>query len=88
MSETKYCRLATVDTGDGVRVVKVDREVSVYEGDMVSINTDEIGTAIAVLFLQENEDTYRFISNLNPIYEATAVYRHAWPCEEESNAAP
>ena len=85
MSETKYCRLVTVDTGDGLRVAHAESGISVYEGDMVSIDTNETGIAIAVLFMQEGGEEYSFIANLNPIYKVTAVYHHSWSREEEAN---
>ena len=80
MSEKKYCRLATVDTGDGLRVVHVPDEI-VYEGDVVSIDTGEMGVVVAVIFTEEGGEEYAFIANLSTIYEATGLYRHVWTRE-------
>ena len=85
MNESKYYRLVTVDTGDGLRVARVGRGILVFAGDLVSLDTDETGVAIAVLFIEEGSDGYAFIANLNPIYEATVVYRRIWT-KEEPNA--
>lgn len=83
MSETKYCYLVTVDTGEGLRVAHVDREASsVHNGDMVSIDTGEMGIVVAAIFTEEGGEDYSFIANLNPIYEATGIWRHAWTREE------
>ena len=84
MSENKYCHLATIDTGDGLRVVRVE-DASVYVGDMVSIDTGEIGSVVSEIFAKIGGETYTFIASLNPVYEATGVYRHVWT-KEEPNA--
>lgn len=50
MSERKYCHLATVKVGDDLRVAHVDRDASsVCAGDMVSIDTGEMGVVNAVI---------------------------------------
>lgn len=84
MSESKYGHLATVDTGEGLRVVRIEG-TSVYVGDMVSIDTGEVGSVVAEIFVQIDGEEYVFIAKLNPIYEATGVYRHVWT-KEEPNA--
>ena len=84
MSENKYCHLVTIDTGEGLRVARIEG-VSVYVGDMVSIDTNEMGTVIAEIYAEIGGEEYTFIANLNPIYEATGVYRRIWT-KEEPNA--
>lgn len=81
MSENKYCHLAAVDTGDGLRVVQIEG-TSVYVGDMVSIDTGEIGSVTVEIFAEVGGDEYTFIEKLTPIYGATGVYRRAWTREE------
>lgn len=84
MSERKYCHLATVDTGDGLRVVQVE-DASIYVGDMVSIDTGEMGAVVSEIFTEIGDEMYAFTEKLNPIYEATGVYRRVWT-KEKPNA--
>ena len=81
MSESKYCRLVSVDTGDDLRVVRVDN-ASVYVGDMVSIDTGETGFVVAETYTKVDDDVYALVASVNHIYEATGVYRHVWTKEE------
>ena len=86
MSERKYCHLATVDTGDGLRVVRVEG-ASVYVGDMVSINTGEMGPVVSEIFAEIGDEMYAFTEKLNPIYEATGIWRHVWTREVTNEPA-
>lgn len=86
MSESKYCHLAAVDTGEDLRVVRIE-STSVYVGDMVSIDTGELGTVVAEVYININDEYYAFIAKLNPIYAATGVYRCAWTKEEPDEPA-
>jgi hypothetical protein len=82
MSERKYCHLATVKVGEDLRVAHVDRDASsVHTGDMVSIDTGEMGTVVAVIFTEEGGEDYAFIADLCRIYEVTSIWRHAWTRE-------
>lgn len=88
MSERKYCHLATVKVGEDLRVAHVDRDVSsVYVGDMVSIDTGEMGVVNAVIFTEEGGDDYSFIASVCHIYEITSIWRHAWAREESNEPA-
>ena len=86
MSERKYCHLATVDTGEGLRVVRVEG-ASVYVGDMVSIDTGEMGPVVSEIFTEIGGEMYAFTEKLNPIYEATGIWRNVWTREVTNEPA-
>ena len=82
MSERKYCHLATVKVGEDLRVAHVDRDAySVHTGDMVSIDTGEMGAVVAAIFTEEGGDDYSFIASVCHIYEVTSIWRNAWTRE-------
>lgn len=86
MSERKYCRLATVKVGDDLRVAHVDIDASsVCTGNMVSIDTGEMGVVNAVIFTEEGGDDYSFIASVCRIYEVTSIWRNTWAQEESTD---